>query len=311
MSTKILLDTDIGTDADDAVCLSYLLWHPDAEILGITTVGHDAVRRAAIARRLCDQYGAPEIPIAAGADQPFFANPFWLDHQINQDGILAEPPPPGPARPADALRLMRETIHAHPGEVVVVTIGMLTNLALLAATEPETVARVGAVHSMVGRRNEDRSDMRPECNGMLDPAATGAVFQRSLPNHAIVPLGTGRGLALSGEQVASYFAGDTLEPLRACCHGWEGVRKQPGVGVHDPITAATLLHPELCAWERGRMGIELNRHDPKTGEAFADDAAIGTTYFDPEPAGPHWVAGPAKDGEAFHRNLEATLAPAR
>ena len=47
--TKILLDTDIGTDVDDAVCLAYLLSHPDCELLGITTVTGEAEKRASLA----------------------------------------------------------------------------------------------------------------------------------------------------------------------------------------------------------------------------------------------------------------------
>ncbi|UCE08759.1 MAG: nucleoside hydrolase, partial [bacterium] len=46
MRTKILLDTDIGTDIDDAVCLAYLLANPECELMGITTVTGEAEKRA-------------------------------------------------------------------------------------------------------------------------------------------------------------------------------------------------------------------------------------------------------------------------
>ena len=55
--TKVLLDTDIGTDVDDAVCLAYLLSHPDCELLGITTVTGEAVKRASLASVLCKAAG--------------------------------------------------------------------------------------------------------------------------------------------------------------------------------------------------------------------------------------------------------------
>jgi inosine-uridine nucleoside N-ribohydrolase len=60
--TKVLLDTDIGTDVDDAVCLAYLLSHPECELLGITTVTGEAVKRASLASVLCKAAGR-EIPI--------------------------------------------------------------------------------------------------------------------------------------------------------------------------------------------------------------------------------------------------------
>src|SRR5215207_8477687 len=67
--TKILLDTDIVTDVDDAVCLAYLLSHPDCELLGITTVTGEVEKRASLASVLCKAAGK-DIPIYPGADYP-------------------------------------------------------------------------------------------------------------------------------------------------------------------------------------------------------------------------------------------------
>lgn len=60
--TKVLLDTDIGTDVDDAVCLAYLLSHPACELLGITTVTGEAQKRASLASVLCEVAGR-NVPI--------------------------------------------------------------------------------------------------------------------------------------------------------------------------------------------------------------------------------------------------------
>jgi inosine-uridine nucleoside N-ribohydrolase len=49
MPTKLILGTDIGSDIDDALCLTYLLSHPDCELLGITTVTGEADKRAMLA----------------------------------------------------------------------------------------------------------------------------------------------------------------------------------------------------------------------------------------------------------------------
>jgi inosine-uridine nucleoside N-ribohydrolase len=67
--TKVLLDTDIGTDVDDAVCLAYLLAQPECELLGITTVTGEAEQRASLASVLCMAAGK-EIPIYPGAESP-------------------------------------------------------------------------------------------------------------------------------------------------------------------------------------------------------------------------------------------------
>ena len=62
---KILLDTDIGSDIDDSVCLAYLLSQPKCDLLGITTVTGDTVKRAMLASVLCRLAGR-EIPIFPG-----------------------------------------------------------------------------------------------------------------------------------------------------------------------------------------------------------------------------------------------------
>ena len=65
MRSKVLLDTDIGADIDDAVCLAYLLAQPQCELLGITTVSGEAEKRAMLASALCKVAGK-EIPIIPG-----------------------------------------------------------------------------------------------------------------------------------------------------------------------------------------------------------------------------------------------------
>ena len=69
MPTKVLLDTDIGSDIDDAVCLAYLLAQPECELLGITTVSGEPVQRAMIASAVCTLAGQ-QIPIYPGAADP-------------------------------------------------------------------------------------------------------------------------------------------------------------------------------------------------------------------------------------------------
>lgn len=69
---KILLDTDIGTEVDDAITLAYLLANPDAEIMGITTVTGEAAERARLASVLCRIAGREDIPIYPGCENPIF-----------------------------------------------------------------------------------------------------------------------------------------------------------------------------------------------------------------------------------------------
>ncbi|MEX2115636.1 MAG: nucleoside hydrolase [Bacteroidota bacterium] len=79
---KILLDTDIGTDVDDAVCLAYLLSHPECDLLGITTVTRDAHKRAMLASPVCLHAGR-EVPIYPGVELPMVVG---LKQRVAQQG---------------------------------------------------------------------------------------------------------------------------------------------------------------------------------------------------------------------------------
>lgn len=74
----LLLDTDIGTDIDDAVALAYLLRQPRCELLGITTVTGEADKRAALADAVCRAAGRTDIPIHVGTQMPLLVAPAKL-----------------------------------------------------------------------------------------------------------------------------------------------------------------------------------------------------------------------------------------
>src|SRR5215207_10938618 len=112
--TKILLDTDIGTDVDDAVCLAYLLSHPDCELLGISTVTGEPVKRASLASVLCRAAGR-DIPIYPGAERPMQGE----QRQPVAQQAAALPRWPHETRfPVNgALDFLAYTIRSFPGEV--------------------------------------------------------------------------------------------------------------------------------------------------------------------------------------------------
>jgi hypothetical protein len=67
---QAIIDTDIGTDVDDAMAISLAALSPDLEILGVTTVHADAPLRARIARKLLDLAGRNDVPVVSGASHP-------------------------------------------------------------------------------------------------------------------------------------------------------------------------------------------------------------------------------------------------
>ena len=76
---KILLDTDIGGDLDDALALAYLLKQPRCELLGVTTVGGESEKRASLASAVCHAGGRAEVPVCVGASSPLLVP----EHQLH------------------------------------------------------------------------------------------------------------------------------------------------------------------------------------------------------------------------------------
>ena len=130
---KILLDTDIGGDIDDAFALAYLLAEPECELLGVTTVSGAPLVRAQIVSSICRHAGR-EVPIVPGTERPL------LGPQRQPDVPQAEALPRWPHDETfgaqTAIDFMRIVIRADPGEVVLIAIGPLTNVALLCAVDP-------------------------------------------------------------------------------------------------------------------------------------------------------------------------------
>jgi purine nucleosidase len=126
MPIKMLLDTDIGSDIDDAVCLAYLLAQPECELLGITTVTGEAAARASLASALCLVAGK-SIPIYPGREEPLLIA--QQQPLAPQAAALSRWPHATDFPRGQAVEFLRQTIRRHPGEVVLLCIGPLTNVA--------------------------------------------------------------------------------------------------------------------------------------------------------------------------------------
>lgn len=310
MRTKIWLDTDIGTDSDDAICLAYLLLQEDCELVGISTVGRDSLLRADIARTLCSHFGRPDIPVAAGCDRPFLPNPYWDDHHVNQHGIIPGTPATGPARPNDAIEQMRTAIEAAPGEITLLTVGMLSNAALLLSGEPETASLLKAVYSMGGRFTTGREIPHGECNVMLDAVAASIVAEKLRPPLTLVPGNVTSSLGMDDGAMYTLLAGDKLGIVRKCCEAWIEAKGKPGTGLHDPFTAACVFDASYCRWEQGRLTVPLTHQRLDRDEALPVGAVNGYTVFEPSSDGPHRLAVD-RDRDRFMKHLHDVFRKAR
>ena len=151
-ATKVIIDTDPGVDDALAVVLAFR--SPDLEILGLTTIFGNVETELATqnALRLVEMSGK-SIPVAQGAVKPLYMkklDPPDFVHGKDGFGNVDLPPPTGRPIAQPAAAFIVETVMAHPGEVTLVVLGPMTNIALALALEPELPQYVKAVVAMGG-----------------------------------------------------------------------------------------------------------------------------------------------------------------
>jgi inosine-uridine nucleoside N-ribohydrolase len=288
MSIKILLDTDIGTDIDDAVCLAYLLAQPECELLGITTVTGEAEKRARMASALCRVAGAP-VPIYPGAETPLLVP--QKQTKVPQAAALARWPQAERFPHGEAVRFLQDTVRAHPGEVVLLTIGPLTNIALLFKTDPEIPQLLRALVQMCGVYYRFPDGRLREWNAKGDPHATAIVLSSVVSMHRLVGLDVTTRVWLPADEVRRRFE---AHPLLRCVLDFAEIwfEEREEIVFHDPLAAATIFDDGLCRFEGGSVAAELR-----------SDRLLGFTHWTPGgERAPHEIAVDV-DPERFFRGF--------
>ncbi len=268
MPLKILLDTDIGSDIDDAVALAYLLRKPDCSLLGVTTVTGDAVNRARLAKALCEAAGK-SIPIFPGLETPL------VIEQRQVYAAQAERLTGGTASfpKGQAIDFMRTTIRQNPGEVTLLAVGPFTNIATLFKLDPEIPHLLKELVIMGGKFSDYPTPWGPtEWNAIVDPHATAIVFSSGVPLRAF-GLDVTWQLSMTPDQVTQKFKGDELLEIVL---DWSRVwfQERELLHFHDPLAAAAIFNPDICKYKRGHVQVELEEAE-----------LLGVTHFQSSPDG--------------------------
>jgi inosine-uridine nucleoside N-ribohydrolase len=295
MTVKLLLDTDIGSDIDDAVCLAYLLSQPDCELLGITTVSGEAARRAMLASALCQAAGK-QVPILAGADDPLLV-PQRQPRAPQADALERWPHDDEASFPrGEAIEFLRQTIRQHPGEVTLLAIGPLTNVGLLFRTDPAIPSLLKGLVIMGGAFSSAPDLRRREWNILLDPHAAAIVYRSAAPLHRSVGLDVTLRVTMPAAEVRQRFQAPLLRPVLDFAEVW--FRQRQELAFHDPLAAATIFDDRLCTFADGTVEIDL-----------ADGEDQGRTIWTPGTAGsPHQIAQDV-DPERFFRHYFGVVQP--
>lgn len=270
---KVLLDTDIGGDIDDAVCLAYLLKEPQCDLVGITTVCGEPEIRASVADAVCKAAGK-QIPIAAGLDSTMSSVPVY--------------PTPGGAgalafwshdtyEKSDAPAFLYQKIKENPGEIVLIGIGNMTNIATLFCRYPDAAGLLKGLHVMNGYFGEEPlPDPYYNWNSWADPLASRIVFSTRVTTHRAIPLEVTDTLSIEADQAEKLLKPDSDLMKAVYAFGDNWLKKSAKLTLHDPLAAVSVFHPDICRFERGNVQVEMEGKSNMGGTSFvpASDGCV-------------------------------------
>jgi purine nucleosidase len=256
MAQKILLDCDPGVD--DALAIAYAVGSPQLDLVGITTVAGNVSldKTTANALRVRDFLGATGIPVTAGSAAPLARPALTAERVHGSDGLRGAPLPPVAARPRDghAADFIIETVMAAPGEITLVAVGPLTNIALALRREPALAAQVRDFVIMGGSSSRGNVTPAAEFNIAADPEAAAEVFAAGWTVTMV-------GLDVTLQALATPAVVDRLRvlgplALELLLHCVSGTTIEEGPAVHDVCAVAHVASPGLLGLTPARVEVE-------------------------------------------------------
>lgn len=254
---QVVLDTDIGSDVDDALALAMLLGSPEVELLGVTTVYGDVDVRAQIARRLARLAGHDHLVVVPGAERPLSGDEAWwagfegrLYSSLDQEVFVED---------MSAAEFLVETVAARPGQVDVIAIGPLTNIAEAIRTDPAFVRSLRHLYVMGGRFDAPEA----EHNFRSDPIAAAEVFALGVPA-TVVGLEITTQARIDPTHLARIGAAGALgRQLEAEVRQWWDFTRKRWNHPHDPLAVLAMVRPDLMTVDAVRVRVE--RAGPQAG----------------------------------------------
>ena len=280
---KIILDTDIGSDIDDSLCLSYLLRQEGYELLGVITVSGESDKRAMMVDAICRHIGK-NVPIYVGAERAITKKGRWVTANQAENIDNWEHSKEFPK--VHAVEFLKKTIEENPGEIELLAIGPLTNVGLLFAMYPYTAKMLKRLVIMGGKF----FDRYAEYNIAYDVVAAKAVFDSDAEIYA-VGLDVTLQVTLGKEEAKAKFdVLNDLKPVSDFLKIW--FRCCEHVVFHDPLAAAVMFDDKICTFRKGEVDVDLTTD--------------GITLFEEKAEGRHYVADTV-DIERFYKEYFKNL----
>lgn len=266
----VFVDTDIGDDIDDALALALLLCSPEVSVVGVSTVFGDTSLRARLATYLLRTYGSSDVPVAAGQAMPLL----WRHRPsgVCQASVLSADLSL-PLSPLSGPELLIQAAHRYPGELTLLCLGPLTNIALALQQEPELGSLLRQVFFMGGTSQL----WWPDWNVRSDAQAAHLLLESRLPL-TMIGLNVTTTCHLQRHDVECLHRAQNvpLHLLSRLIVAWQA--HQPWwrsrlPSLHDPLVVAALCAPQFF------------RFAPLPVRVLMQGPLVGWTI-------PRWLSGP-------------------
>jgi len=266
MTKRILIDTDPGID--DSLAILLALASPEITLEGLSVAHGNCSLDQAVRNGLAvlEMANAGHVPVAVGCELPL-VQPSLLapeTHGVTGVGYAKLPEPAG--RPIDqhGCDFLIEKIMSNPGEITVVAIGPLTNLALAIRQEPAIVKAISELIVMGGAiRHEGNTTALAEFNTYVDPHAAHIVFHAGIPT-TLVPLDVTYQCVLTSQDVERLlkiespipkFIRDSTNFYMEFHDDYQGIQ---GCVINDPLALALTFAPELCDYQELPVDVDIS-----------------------------------------------------
>ncbi|HXM65896.1 MAG TPA: nucleoside hydrolase [Candidatus Acidoferrum sp.] len=308
---RVIIDTDPGVD--DALALLLAMRSPELKIEAITAVAGNVPLKLTLrnALRMVEIAGRTDIPVAAGARSPLVRRLVTATYAHGENGLGGAVFPEPKTMPAKepAAELIRLIVRQFPGEVTLLTIGPLTNIATALRMDPELARMVRGLVMMGGSLSGGNITPSAEFNIYVDPDAARVVFQSGIPI-TMVGLDVTRKTSLTDEHLRQLQAGQSPVSHAAATIARNAIEHNRergfivGPNMHDSLAVAGFIDPSLLKLKEYYVDVET------TGELTAGE----TLGYSPDAGDLRRRPGMEKDPAALNMSIRGsapTLASTR
>ena len=288
--SRVIVDTDPGVD--DALALLLALRSPELQIEAITPVAGNVPLDLTLpnALRMVEIAGQTEIPVAAGARAPLLRRLVTAAYVHGENGLggAVFPEPKIKPVPEPAAIFIRQIIRKYPGEVTLLTIGPLTNIATALNSDSDLAGMIQRIVMMGGSLSGGNITPAAEFNIYVDPEAARIVFQSGIPI-TMVGLDVTRKTSLTEVHVQRLESGQnpvSQAAAKIARKALEHTREQgflAGPNMHDSLAVAAFLYPSILKFEDYYVDVET-AGELTAGETAGYSPTAGDLRRSPEKA---------------------------